>query len=103
MSIDFDRAAQESKTAGLRGKAITFSDGKEWIIPTLKIKDKDSRLNELCNRAIKQDKIEEEEFVELIELAVKSNYPDASPDDINPDLEDMFNVIKQVTGQNLGK
>lgn len=103
MSIDFDRAGEESKVAKLRGKRLEFSDGKEWVIATLKIKDKGSRLNQLCNKAINKDQIEESEFIELVELAVKSNYPDVDTNDINPDLEDMFNVIKQVTGQNLGK
>jgi hypothetical protein len=85
-----------------RGRPVTFADGNTWVIPTMPLKHKGDRINELANMALAGTLKEDTALVEFVELIVLSNYPDANKEDINPDLESARDTIKQYIGGNLG-
>lgn len=89
--------------AQLRGKAITFNDGKEYVIPTRLMRGENPRLKEIREKAEKADNITEEDIAEFVDLAVRINYPDAKEADIVADVECMREVLKQYCGLNVKK
>lgn len=99
--MDIEELRKKAEDTTRRGKPIEFADGKTWVIPTMNLKLKNPRIDELYQKAIAKT-ISSEESVEFVEAIVKMNYPDAHTDDINPDLEAMRDTIMQYTGQFLG-
>ena len=103
MSTSIEDLKKKAEDSTRRGKPIVFADGKTWVIPTMPLKGKGHRVNELADKALKGQLEEDHELCELVELVVKINYPDADSDDIIPDLECAREVIEQYIGKNLGK
>ena len=103
MTIDKELVQDEAARLSMRGKEIEFADGKVWKIRTLPLKiDKDARIMELLEK-VQGGGFDNETAIELCVEAIKLNYPDVKVEDVNPDLDDAFNVMTQLTGGNLGK
>ena len=109
MALDLEAVKKDALHASLRGKILTFSDGQQWKIPTLPLRlGKDHALNVLIAKAqgMGADEggaFENEDAVSLCWEAVKLNYPRTKIEEINPDVEDMVQVIQQLTGALLGE
>ncbi len=98
-----DELREKSDNLKLRGKAIKFNDGKEYVISTRLMRGEHARLKEIRELAEKAGKLEEEDLVEFVDIVVRLNYPDVKDCDINADVECMTEVMGQYCGRNIKK
>lgn len=92
----------ELENGSLRGLLVEFQDGKKWKIRTMPLSLDDT--HPLC-MAIKASESgrKSSAVLDTVLEAVRLNYPDVDPKDVNPDIEDYFAVMAQVTGTNAAK